>query len=167
MTTLNANLVAQIIATISDPLTLSVPVDPLSYTKKISFATGTGIGQGDKLWHATRTILASATDTLDLAGSLTDGLGDPVTFVRIKALMVVGAPANAGNITLRRPATNGVPLFDTVSAGLPIVAGGMLMWVAPTAAGVVVTAGTGDLIDLVNTVASTVNCDVVILGASA
>lgn len=167
MTALTANVVAQLIATLTDPLTLSSPTDPLSYTKKISFANGTGINQADRMWHAQRVVAGSTTDSLDLAGALLDGLGDPFTPARIKALCVFGAAANPNILELTRPAVNGVPLFKAAGDALFIFPGGLNLWVAPTAAGVVVTAGTGDLIDVVNPAAGSCTYDIAILGASA
>jgi len=166
-TSLSANIVAQLIATLTDPLTLSSPTDPLSYTKKISFANGTGLNQADRMWHAQRTIGGSATDSLDLAGGLLDGLGDAFTPARIKGVLVSAAAANPNILELTRPAINGVPIFKAAGDALFVVPGGLVLWVAPTAAGVVVTAATGDLIDLVNPAAGSCICDVAILGASA
>jgi hypothetical protein len=167
MTTLSATVVAQLIATLNDPLTLSSPTDPLSYTKKISFTNGTGIGQADRMWHAQRTVGGSSIDSLDMVGGLLDGLGDAFTPARIKGILVSAAAANPNILELTRPAVNGVPLFKTAGDALFVVPGGLVLWVAPTAAGVVVTAGTGDLIDLVNPAAGSCICDVAILGASA
>ena len=48
-----------------------------------------------------------------------------------------------------------------------VPAGGVIVWFAPTAAGIVVTAGTGDLIEVVNGAGSAVDYDVTIIGASS
>ena len=46
----------------------------------ISLTYGTGSGQANKLYIASRTVTATTADNLDLAGSLSDGLGNTITF---------------------------------------------------------------------------------------
>lgn len=137
-------------------------------SKQIALASGTGANQADKVFSDSRTIAASATDSLDLAGALLDALGDAFTPARIKALYVFAAAANTNNVNVTRPAANGVPLFLAAGDGIPVRPGGLFVWVAPDATGVAVTAGTGDLIDIVNSGAGTsVTYDILIVGASA
>lgn len=163
-TQVNTALVAQL-TTALDLVTASAP---LSYSKAYSLASGTGANQADKIWSDTRTIAASGTDSLDLAGSLTDALGAAFTPARIKGLLVAAASGNTNNVNVTRPASNGVPLFLAAGDGIPVRPGGVFLWVAPDVTGVAVTGGTGDLIDIVNSAGgSTVTYDVVILGASA
>ena len=144
--------------------TASFPVD---IQASVSLANGTGANQADLLWSDTRTVTASSTDSLDLAGSLTNAFGATVTFARIKAVMVKAASGNTNNVNVTRPASNGVPLFLAASDGIPVKPGGAFIWVAPDATGVAVTGGTGDLLDIVNSGAGTsVTYDIVIVGAS-
>lgn len=165
---LSTKLVAQIVATLTDSLDLGTASAPLDYTKRITLTDGTGANQADKLWHDQRVIAASATDTLDLAGTLVDALGDTVTLARVKAVLVVAAAANGDDVNVQQPATSGVPLFLAAGDGISVKPGGAFLWVAPDAAGVVVTGGTGDLLDLVNTdAAAQATVDVMIVGASA
>ncbi|MGP4092928.1 hypothetical protein [Nonomuraea sp. KM90] len=155
-------------AELTSPLDLTTPTAALRVARQFALAQGTGVGQADLMWSDQRTVAASATDTVDLAGSLSAPLGGTLTFLRIKMLAVFPAPGNTNNLLVQRPATNGVPLFSAVSANMPVPPGGAFLWYAPSAAGVAVTAGTGDLIDFVNAAAGTpVTYDVVIVGASA
>lgn len=147
------------LATVSDPLTVS---------ERIRLTSGTGAGSADMLWHDRRTLAGSATEDLDLAGVLVGAFGNTLTFARVKGLIVKASPTNTNDVQVSRTATNGVPLFLAASDGLPVRPGGLLAWVAPDAAGVVVTAGTGDKLTFTNSAGSTsVTYDVVIIGASA
>jgi hypothetical protein len=156
------------ICSLTNALDLSTPVDPLSLTQRIQLTSGTGANQADMLWHDERTLTASATEDLDLAGSLTSSFGATLTFARIKALIVVAASANTNNVQVTRTTSNGVPLFLAAGDGIPVLPGGVFAWVAPDASGIAVTAGTGDKLTFTNSAGSTsVTYDVVIVGASA
>ncbi len=133
-----------------------------------ALASGTGAGQADKLWTDTRTLAASATEDLDLAGVLVDAFGTTTTFVKVKAVIVAAAAANTNNVNLTRPASNGVPLFLAAGDGIAVRPGGMVAIFAPDATGYAVTAATGDLLTLTNSAGTTsVTYDVVIIGTSA
>ena len=165
---LNSKIVAQIVATHTSALDLGTASLPLTVTERISLASGTGANQADRIFSDTRTLTASATEDLDLAGSLTDAFGATITFARIKAIMVSAAAANTNNVNVARAAANGVPLFLAAGDAVPVLPGGILLWAAPNAAAIAVTAGTGDLITVTNSGAGTsVTYDIVIIGASA
>lgn len=141
---------------------------PVDVQAAIALANGTGANQADLYWSDTRTIAASATDSIDLAGALGGAFGAAQVFARVKAIFVKAAAANANNVNVTRPASNGVPVFLAAGDGLPVRPGGALLWVAPDVTGVAVTAGTGDLLDIVNSGAGTsVTYDIVIVGCSA
>ena len=145
--------------------TADLPVDVLA---NIALADGTGANQADRIFTDTRTLSASATEDLDLAGSLTDAYGATITLARIKAILVKAASGNTNNVNVSRPASNGVPLFLAASDGIQVLPGGAFLWVAPNAAGIAVTAGTGDLLTFTNSSSGTsVTYDVVIVGSSA
>ena len=152
----------------TNALDLETPTSSLAYSVQTDLATGTGAGQADLRWSDTRTLSASATENLDLAGVLTNAFGTVLTVARIKAVYFRAAAANTNDVQVTRPASNGVPLFMAVSDGIAIPPGGWFSWGAPTAAGVVVTPSTGDLITVTNSAGSTsVTYDVIIIGASA
>lgn len=154
-------------ALLYNALDLGVASAPLIKSYVIAMATGTGTGQADKIFHDTRTLTASGTEDLDLAGVLTDPFGAALTFAKLKAVLIKAADANTNNVVLSRPAANGVPLFSAASDAISILPGGVFCWVAP-GAGVTVTAGTGDLLTFTNSAGSTsVTYDVVLIGTSA
>lgn len=136
--------------------------------KVLSLLNGTGANQADKLYYAKPTIAGSATLTLDLnGGGLVDQFGDALVFARIKALLLINDPANPNTINLVRPASNGVPLFLAAGDGEPVHPGGFTAKFWPGATAIVVTATTGDLIDVVNTASGSVTPEIWIAGASA
>lgn len=141
---------------------------PLSYAVTKALTNGTGANQADRVFSDQRTITASSTDSIDLSGSLTDAFGATVTFARVKLVLVTAAATNVNNVNVTRPASNGLPLFLAAGDGIAVRPGGVFCWACTDATGVAVTAGTGDLLDIVNSGAgSSVVYDVVIIGASA
>jgi hypothetical protein len=140
---------------------------PLAYNKAFAMADGFGVNQADRLFADTRTLAPSANEDLDLAGVLTDVYGRVLTFVKIKGIIIVADKANTNDVQIRRGATNGVPVFTAVSAGVDLNPGGIFVWFSPST-GKVVTPATGDLINIANSAAGTsVNYDVVFIGTSA
>lgn len=155
-------------AEITSPLDLTTPSAPIDYSKQMPFLQGVGAGQADMIFSDNRTVAPSATDALDLAGSLPGPFGGTLTFARIKMVAIYAVLGNTNNCNFVMPAANGVPLFLAAGDGLPVHPGGGFVWYAPSAAGVVVTAGTGDLLNVVNSGAGTsVTYDLIIVGASA
>jgi hypothetical protein len=151
----------------TNPIDLGSTVLPFSLVASESFVSGVAAGMADRVFTDRRTLAASATEDLDLAAVLLDAFGAAITFAKIKAIFVKGAPGNTNDVLVTRPAANGVPLFTAVSAGLPVKPGGAFAWFAP-GTGVTVTAGTGDLITVTNGAAGTpVTYDIVIIGTSA
>jgi hypothetical protein len=167
-TTLSGLVTCQVDMTHKNLLDLSSPTDSFTERIKIALTNGTGAGNADRMFHDQRTLAASATEDLDLAGVLVNAFGSTLTFVEVRAIMIYAATANTNNVRLTRPASNGVPLFLAASDGLDIPPGGVFLWACPADGKVTVTAGTGDLLTVTNSAGSTsVTYDVVIIGTSA
>lgn len=157
----------ELVAEVTSPLDLSTPTNAVSVARQLNLAQGSGAGQADMIWSDQRTIAASGTDALDLAGSLSGPFGGLLTFARVKMLIVLAAAGNTNNVNVVMPAS-GVPLFLAAADGVGVRPGGALILFDPSAAGAVVTAGTGDLINIVNSGAGTsVTYDIHIVGASS
>lgn len=164
---LTANLSMIVSGRHTNALDLGTVAAPFSLSLALALAEGTGADQADRVFHDRRTLAASATEDLDLAGVLVDGFGAVITFAKVKAVVLVAAAGNANDVHLTRPATNGVPIFLAASDGLAIKPGGAFAWCCP-GTGVVVTPATGDLLTLTNGGAGTaVTYDIVIIGTSA
>jgi hypothetical protein len=166
--TLTTELRLELDANLTSALDLVTAAAPLEISERIRLTSGTGLGAADMQWSDTRTLAASGTEDLDLAGSLTGPLGTTLTFARIKLVLIQAADGNTNDVQVTRPASNGAPLFIAAGDGLLVKPGGLFLWCAPNAAGVAVTAGTGDLLTLTNSSSGTpVTYSIVVLGASA
>lgn len=135
-----------------------------------SLANGTGVGLADKLFQDTRTLAASATEDLDLAGVLLDPFGAAITFARIKGIIVAAAPGNTNNVLVgAASATQWATLLN--AAGVVTLRPGAVFAAFAgdaDATGYTVTAGTGDLLKVANSAGGTsVSYDIVLIGASA
>lgn len=136
-------------------------------------ATGIGAGQADKVWHDERTLGASTGEDIDLAGDATfkDAFGNAITLVKVKGLVVSANAANANNVVVGNAATNGFISWVggathtvTVRPGATLA----LFCGQADAAGYAVTAGTGDLLRILNGGAGTsVTYQIIIIGTSA
>lgn len=140
---------------------------PFAISAAYALASGTAAGQADRVFADQRTLTASATENLDLAGALTDAYGTSITFATVKAVIIKAAAANTNDVQVTRPATNGVPLFMAASDGIALKPGYVFAWFG-SGAGATVTASTGDLITVTNSAGGTsVIYDVLIVGTSA
>lgn len=167
-TTLKVIATAQIDAVFKNVLDLGTPTDTFLKTVKIELANGTGANSADLMFHAQRSLNASATEDLDLAGSLAGPFGAAQVFVELRAILISASSANTNNVNVQRASSNGVPLFLAASDGIPVPPGGVFFWSCPADGKVAVTAGTGDLLTITNSAGSTaVTYDVVIIGSSA
>lgn len=117
---------------------------------RITITDGAGANQATQAWGDTRTLAAATAEDLDLSGSLTNGLGSTVTLTRIMALMITAASANPSTITIGDAAANAWEGWCAAGSTVSLRPGGCMILVAPDAAGYVVTAGTGDLLQVEN-----------------
>jgi hypothetical protein len=131
----------------------------------IALGNGTGTNQVSRLFSDTRTLAASATENLDLAGVLTDPFGNVLTFATVKVLKFCAAAGNVNNVVIGGAAVNAfVGPFGAAAHTLAVRPGGCFVWIAPQA-GAAVTPGTSDLLQVANSGAGTaVTYDVIILG---
>lgn len=170
MSSLNAVITAWVRGTYAGTNDLaSVTADFNSLPKtEITLTPGTSSGNADLIFMDTRTLAASATENLDLAGSLTDPLGATLTFVTIKAIYVKAASANTNNVVVGGAGSNTLlGIFSDATDKIVVKPGGVFMWVAP-ATGATVTASTGDILLVANSSSgSSVTYDIVIIGTSA
>lgn len=170
---LTTTLTVGLSATLLQQLDLSQPKDALSYAFPGSLTTGTADAQADILWHDARSLSPNSSDTLDLAGSLVDGLGVTVNLARIKLIIIENTSTVAGDVLLVGGAASNAWEGWTTVAGSKIKVGpkGIVQLYNPSAAAYAVTAGTGDQLKIANsnnsTSASALTYKIIIIGASA
>jgi hypothetical protein len=141
---------------------------PFTLASSVSLSSGVAAGMVDREFTDTRTLVASATEDLDLAGVQTDPFGALITFATIKGIFIKAASGNTNNIHISRPAgATGVPLFLAISDGF-VLRPGYTFALFGSGAGITVTPASGDLITITNAAGGTsVSHDIVILGTSA
>lgn len=135
---------------------------------KNDFTFGTGASQVDLMFTDTRTVAASTTEDLDVAaGGLTDAFGTTFTLAELKVLIVCAASTNTNNVVLGGDA-NSVPFLSAAATTISIKPGGCFSFTDPSAGGIAVTAGTGDIIQVANSGAgTTVTYDIIVMGSSS
>lgn len=164
---LSASIYAAVSARLSgapDLGTTQFEYDPPA--KLLDMAAGAASGQVSKIFVDTRTLAASTGEDLDLAGGvLFDPLGAALTYANVKVLLFKAAKGNTNSVVIGNAASNGfVGPFGAATHTIAIPPGGCILLVHP-GAGWTVTAGTGDLLHVLNGGAgSSVTYDAVILG---
>ena len=170
MSSLNAILTAWVRGTYAGSNDLSAvqaEFNALSKTE-ITLTPGTSANAADLIFMDTRTIAASSSENLDMAGSLVDPLGATLTFATIKAIYVKAASGNTNNVVVGGAGSNTLlGIFSDATDKIVVKPGGVFLWVAP-ATGAAVTASTGDILLVANSSSgSSVTYDIVIIGTSA
>jgi hypothetical protein len=170
--TLSSTVSVRVTANISEATDLGIRSSAMSADYRANLANGTGTGQADKTFHDKRTLGASATENLDLAGgALVDPFGQVLTFARVKALVVKAAPGNTNDVIVGGDVTN--TFFGSFADETDAVRirPGTTFAIAcgeADATGYPVAAGTGDLLKVTNGGAGTsVDYDIIIIGTSA
>lgn len=170
MTTLNTKILVQLGASLSSALDLASATSDLDKSRQLNWSSGTTANKADTLWHDERTLAASGTEDLDLAGSLSGILGGTVTFAKVKAILVLADSGNTNDVVLGGASSNGfVGPFGAATHTVKVPPGGVILMAAPGAAGLgTVTASTGDLLHVANSSSGTsVKYQIVIVGTSA
>jgi hypothetical protein len=132
--------------------------------KILEFSPGTvAVGQANILFSDERTLTASSSEDLDVAGALTDALGASIAAAEVVAIAIVAAAGNTNDVQLTRPAANGVPSFLAASDGVAIGPGDIFL--LTNRKGISIVAATADLIHIANGGAGTsVTYQVIIIG---
>lgn len=151
-----------------DNISLGTQKGNLPFHADLIIGSGTGANQSDLCYYNTRTLSASGTENLDLAGGLTDPIGDTLAFVEVTAILVRAAAGNGGNIVIGGAGSNTFDgPFDDSSDKINIPAGQAFL-VTNLGAGWAVTAGTGDILLVENDDSgAAASYDIVIVGRSA
>lgn len=150
---------------------LATPEHRVTNQYQKQFTTGTGADQFDLIFSDTRTLSASTSEDLDLAGVLTGVFGAVLTMVEVVMIKISAAAANTNNV-LVGAATAPVAMLagaGAATASVPVKPGGCFCLCAPNAAGMfTVGAGTTDDLKIENSGAGTsVTYTVEIWGRSA
>lgn len=169
---LNTKIALSVTADLSKALSL-LPTEarvPLSKVYQAILGSGIIAGAADAVFLGTRTINGATNDDLDLAGGvLLDPLGTPLTFVKVKGLIISAAPANVNNCVVGAAAANPWVGFLGATHTITVRPGATEAMFAgqADAAGYAVVPATGDILRLANAAGAAINVDVIIIGTSA
>lgn len=162
-----ATLIASVTATLAGTADLGTPTAPVKASKQISIAPGTAaLDQADVLWADQRTLAASATENLDIAGVLAGLLGGTLTEAEITAIYLEADVGNTNDVAFFGAASNSFngPLSGTTPK-LTLGPGDVAM--ITNRKGWTITPTTADIILVANTAAGTpVSYKVIIVGRS-
>lgn len=155
-TTLTARVALSLAAQLDKGLDVGSASYPATLGITNVFENGTGANQANELFTDTRTLTASATENLDLAGVLTDAFGTVLSFTKVKAIIVTAAAANTNDVVVGGHATAAfAPMFGDVTDTVVVKPGGTFVIVAPDANGYAVTATTADMLTVTNSAGGT------------
>ena len=142
---------------------LSTPSENLRLDLTDTLANGTSADQANEMWHDRRS-LAATTESIDLAGSLTNIFGETLTFTSIVALIIHNRNTTVGHtLTIGGAAANAFTLFADTSDKYVLGPNGVFMVWEPSAAGKTVTAATGDILKM-DAGANTISYDIIVIG---
>jgi hypothetical protein len=148
---------------------ISPPEQSLDLAQRVALALGTAANQADLFFADSRSLAASATETLDLAGGLVDGFGATITFVEIVGVLIAAKASNTNDVVVGGAAANGwAGFFADVTDKLVLKPGAFAFIAAGANPAYPVVAGTGDQLQVANSGAGTgVDYDIILIGRSA
>lgn len=122
----------------------AVLTDSINTLESLTFSETSGALGVEGQWNDYRTLGGSA-DSLDLAGGVTNRLGSTKTFIKLKLIDIKADSTNAANITVGGGSNAVITALPALTPGAHVT----IAW--PDAAGLTVTAGTGDLLQVSGT----------------
>lgn len=164
-TTFSGSLKITAGGTLAKDTDLATLTQVLNYSQTYTLANGTSADQANMMWADTRTLTASSSENLDVAGGLTNGFGDTITFTRLKGIIIFAAAANTNNVLVGGDAASISTLTGNINDIVVIRPGGFLALCSPDATGYAITATTADILKIANSAGSTsVTYDIILIG---
>ena len=164
MAGVKADINLSIDAVLTGASDLGNPQQRVQVAQAVQFLPGTdAVNKADLLFADTRTLAASTSENLDLAGVLASAFGATIAAAEVLAIYVKAAAGNTNTVNFGPAASNGfVGPFNAAADRLKVLPGEWALLVSQK--GWAVTAGTGDLLTVLNGGAGTsVTYDIVIL----
>jgi hypothetical protein len=171
LTGLVASLLVSTRVVAQKALDLSTPESSISKSKTHSLTFGTGAAKADMVWSDRRALGASANETLDLVGSLTNAFGVTVSFSKIKAILLHNRSDEQGTATdaALKLEPGAAPPDNSIT--IPVLpAGGIVLVACSDANGFLGTlaGGSKDGIKITNLDGvDTLSYDIIVIGESA
>lgn len=163
----SGRVVVNITGTLTDSTTLTDNQAQIAKVWTTTLASGVGAGQADKIYTLkAQTIADGGTLSIDCKAALVDAFGAAFTPAKLRTVYIYSTSTNTTNLTLFGDA-NGVPILNTAATTSTLRPGGMFMQTDISTTGIAVTAGTGDIIKVVNGAGAAATLDVVLIGTSS
>lgn len=147
---------------------LTNPQANLNFTKRWSWQNGNAAAQqADRIYMKRHLISTGTPLALDLAGALTDILGNTITMSKVTGIIVVNNSSTVGEIMTVGAGSN--PLLNWIIAtgdGNKAGPGGAVVVIDESLAAYAVTGGTGDVLQISLAAGTNVSVDVIIIGRS-
>jgi hypothetical protein len=149
MTTLAATISLAVKAKLTGAPDVGSAVAAISELFEKAFTNGTALDQANNIYADDFTIVGAGSQTYDLAGALTNALGEACVFAAIKAIIIVNT--GAAELTYGNGTNPFLGFVGAAAHTIRIPVGGFICLVDPTAAGQAVVAATGDIIKIAAT----------------
>ena len=168
LASLNAQLTGSITMTNTATVGGSTVSAAPSHNFSDSLSLGTGLDQGDLVYSAKAVAISgSATNALDVSGSLSDVYGTTITAVKMKMFYLKNLSTTAGDTLTIGGDANGMLLMDAAADTITIQPNGFILLWQPSLAGMAVTAATGDIIDILENAGNANTYDVAFIATTA
>jgi hypothetical protein len=164
--TLSTQVLVELKATLSDTVGMAAETAVAQALASFTLASGTGANQGDMVYTTSATITTGATLSIDVKAALTDAFGAAYTPAKLKLIYIASKAANTTNLTILGNAAS-VPILSAATTTATLTPGDVFLITRRAAAGIAVTAATGDIIDIVNAAGASAVVDVILVGTSA
>lgn len=165
-TTFSGTLKITATGTLEKDTDLSSLAQTLNYSKTYTLTNGTSADNANRMWIDTRTLTASSSEDLDVAGGLVDAFGDTITFTKLRGVIVSAAAANTNNVVVLGDAVAGITsMTGAMAQTITVRPGGTVALIANDTTGYAITATTADLLQVANSAGSTsVTYDIILIG---
>jgi hypothetical protein len=135
-------------------------------------ASGTGVGEADRVYADSRTVASAANDDIDLRGVLLDAFGAVLNIAEVVVIGIVNANAdgvaNTTALTVGGGSNPFAGIFGTAGDQVVIPPGGMFLIACDGANGLgAAAAGTADILRVANGAGAPATYQIVIIGRSA
>jgi len=165
MDTLTGTLKVNIATTVGKTADFGNATQSVNSTKTITLSFGTVANQANQMFADSRTLAGSASESLDLSGSLTNAFGETIALTRIVALYIENT-STTDSIEVGGAASNAVAsIFGATADTIKIRPGGFLLLGGADVTGYAVVAATADLLKVANLGAGSTTYKIIIFGS--
>jgi len=140
-------------------------LDTLKISTGIDWSFGVGVNQANLLWHDKRTLADGANETIAIYAGATEknAYGDLLSMEALKLIYIKNNSADA-TLKVLGTAVTAIPICSDPSDIIEIKPGGFMLFVDPSAAGIVTTTNENLKLEHDGTGSSTMEVEIVLMG---